>query len=109
MCTSNSVSVNHAHLLQDCSELIQHEVMLIADTKRPDQNLALGKIVVSVVFRPVASVGRASPQCHVTGEGGAGIPLSGRAGGGRSGSGSGLKLKTNRNSGSVRGGTYGIP
>lgn len=44
---------------------------LVADTSSPNQDLALGKIVVSMVFRPVASVGRASPECHVTTVGGA--------------------------------------
>lgn len=27
---------------------------------------AIGSIIVSVVFRPVSSVGEASPDCHVT-------------------------------------------
>lgn len=57
----------HTHCLQDCSELIQHKLPLVADTAAPcDQEVALGKLIVSVVFRPVASVGASS---HVTGVG----------------------------------------
>lgn len=60
----------HTHCLQDCSELIQHKLPLVADTCTPDQEVAqevaLGKLIVSVVFRPVASVGMSS---HVTGVG----------------------------------------
>ena len=45
--------------------------MLVSDANSPNRDLALGKIVVSMVFRPVASVGRTSPECHVTAVGGA--------------------------------------
>lgn len=36
------------------------------------KELALGTLTVSVIFRPVASVGKSSPKCHVTSIGGAG-------------------------------------
>jgi hypothetical protein len=60
-----------ATLFQDSSELIQHHVSLEADSNSSKCELALGKVVVSMVFRPVASVGRSSPECHVTTVGGA--------------------------------------
>lgn len=53
-------------MFQDCSELVQHHLPLVADASSPNKERALGKIVVTMVFRPVASVGRASPDCHVS-------------------------------------------
>lgn len=71
---------SHTHMtpptfLQDQSELIQHDVLLVGDAHLPSGDMSLGKLVVSVVFRPVASVGRASPECHMTTVGGGAMLL----------------------------------
>ena len=68
---------------QGSSEVVQHRLSLVMEkqesvSSKPSrqsadkQGLALGMLTVSVVFRPVASVAKSSPECHVTSIGGAG-------------------------------------
>ena len=51
---------------QDCPELIQHRIPLIPEKDDSSEDVSLGHITVSLVFRPVASVGQANSECHVT-------------------------------------------
>ncbi len=69
--------------VQGSSEVVQHRLTLQTDKgvklgskhdikkQGSNQDLTLGTLTVSVVFRPVTSVGKSNTQCHVTSIGGA--------------------------------------